>query len=97
MDKKELRAQIRAKKRAMTTAQVEACSEKLAELFRAHPLYKAAKSIYGYMPYNQEVRTIPIMAAGAGGRKARGRAEGVWRHDEISLAGRFRRRRARRV
>ena len=45
MDKKELRAQIRAKKRAMTPAQVEACSEKLAELFRAHPLYKAAKSI----------------------------------------------------
>lgn len=61
MDKKELRAQIRAKKRAMTTAQVETCSEKLAELFREHPLYKAAKSIYGYMPYNQEVRTIPIM------------------------------------
>ena len=61
MDKKELRAQIRAKKRAMTTAQVEACSEKLAELFREHSLYKAAKSIYGYMPYNQEVRTIPIM------------------------------------
>ena len=41
MDKKELRAQIRAKKRAMTPAQVEACSEKLAELFRPHPLYKA--------------------------------------------------------
>ena len=61
MDKKELRAQIRAKKRAMTSAQVEACSEKLAELFREHPLSKAAKSIYGYMPYNQEVRTIPIM------------------------------------
>ena len=61
MDKKELRAQIRAKKRAMTTAQVEACSEKLAELFRAHPLYKAAKSIYGYMPYNQEVRTVPML------------------------------------
>ena len=61
MDKKELRTQIRAKKRAMTPAQVEACSEKLAELFRAHPLYKAAKSIYGYMPYNQEVRTVPML------------------------------------
>ena len=61
MDKKELRAQIRAKKRAMTSAQVEACSEKLAELFRAHPLYQRAKSIYGYMPYNQEVRTVPIL------------------------------------
>ena len=61
MDKQALRAEIRAKKRAMTTAQVEACSEKLAELFREHPLYKAAKSIYGYMPYNQEVRTVPML------------------------------------
>ena len=61
MDKKELRAQIRAKKRAMTSAQIEACSEKLAALFRAHPLYKAAKSIYGYLPYNQEVRTVPML------------------------------------
>ena len=61
MDKKELRAQIRAKKRAMTTAQVEACSEKLAVLFREHPLYQRAKSIYGYLPYNQEVRTVPIL------------------------------------
>ena len=61
MDKKELRAQIRTKKRAMTPRQVEACSETLAELFREHPLYKAAKSIYGYLPYNQEVRTVPML------------------------------------
>ena len=57
MDKKELRAVIRAKKRAMTNAQIDACSEKLAALFRAHPLYQQAKSIYGYLPYNQEVRS----------------------------------------
>ena len=50
MDKKELRAVIRAKKRAMTNAQIDACSEKLAALFRAHPLYQQAKSIYGYLP-----------------------------------------------
>ncbi len=61
MDKKELRAQIRAKKRAMTDAQIDACSEKLAALFRAHPAYQAAKSIYGYLPYNQEVRTVPML------------------------------------
>jgi len=61
MDKKELRAVIRAKKRAMTGAQIDACSEKLAALFRAHPLYQAAKSIYGYMSYNQEVRTAGIL------------------------------------
>ena len=40
MDKKELRAQIRAKKRAMTTVQIDACSAQLGALFRAHPLYK---------------------------------------------------------
>ena len=61
MDKKELRAQIRAKKRAMTQAQIISRSEKLAALFRAHPLYQAAKSIYGYLPYNQEVRTVPML------------------------------------
>ena len=61
MDKKELRAVIRAQKRAMTNAQIDACSEKLAALFRAHPLYQQAKSIYGYLPYNQEVRTVPML------------------------------------
>ena len=61
MDKKELRAGIRAKKRAMTNAQIDACSEKLAALFRAHPLYQQAKSVYGYLPYNQEVRTVPML------------------------------------
>ena len=61
MDKKELRAAIRAKKRAMSEAQIDACSEKLAALFRAHPAYQAAKSIYGYLPYNQEVRTVPML------------------------------------
>ena len=61
MDKKELRTVIRAKKRAMTNAQIDACSEKLAALFCAHPLYQQAKSIYGYLPYNQEVRTVPML------------------------------------
>ena len=61
MDKKELRAVIRAQKRAMTKAQIDACSEKLAALFRAHPFYQQAKSIYGYLPYNQEVRTVPML------------------------------------
>lgn len=61
MDKTELRARVRAKKRAMTEAQIDACSQKLAALFRAHPAYQAAKSIYGYLPYNQEVRTVPML------------------------------------
>ena len=61
MDKKELRTVIRAQKRAMTNAQIDACSEKLAALFRAQPLYQQAKSVYGYLPYNQEVRTVPML------------------------------------
>ena len=52
MDKKELRSQIRAKKRAMTEAEIVEKSEKLGRLFTASPLYQNAKTIYGYLPYN---------------------------------------------
>lgn len=61
MDKKALRAEIRAKKHALTEAQIVRYSEELAQKLFAHPLYQAAKSIYGYMSYNQEVRTMPIL------------------------------------
>ena len=61
MDKKQLRAQIREQKRAMTTEQIEVASAKLGELFAASEVYKNAKTIYGYLPYNQEVRTVPIL------------------------------------
>ena len=61
MDKKELRRQIREQKRAMTEEQIDAASARLGELFLACPQYKAAKTIYGYLPYNQEVRTVPML------------------------------------
>ena len=61
MEKKDLRAFIRAKKRAMTSAQVEAASARLAEKLFQHPAYQAAKSLYGYLSYNQEVRTVPML------------------------------------
>ena len=61
MDKQALRAEIRAKKRAMTPTQIEAASGRLAELLFAHPAYRAAKSLYGYLSYNQEVRTAKIL------------------------------------
>ena len=54
MDKKALRAEIRAKKRALTEEQIVRYSEELAQKLFAHPLYQAAKSIYGYMSYNQD-------------------------------------------
>ena len=61
MDKQALRSQIRAQKRAMTPQQIEAASQRLGELFAASELYQQAKTIYGYLPYNQEVRTVPML------------------------------------
>ena len=61
MDKKELRAMIRAKKRDMTEEQIQQASERLGQLFAQSQLYKEAKTIYGYLPYNQEVRTVPML------------------------------------
>ena len=61
VDKKELRNIIRQRKRAMTEEQIVAASLRLEELFLNHPLYRNAKTIYGYLPYNQEVRTTPML------------------------------------
>lgn len=61
MDKKELRRSIREQKRAMTEEEINARSARLRELFVASDAYKNAKTIYGYLPYNQEVRTVPML------------------------------------
>ena len=61
MDKKELRRTIRERKRAMTEAEIQERSQKLGELFLASEPYRKAKTIYGYLPYNQEVRTVPLL------------------------------------
>lgn len=61
MDKAALRKEIREQKRAMTPEQIVAASEELAKQFFASGLYRQAKSVYGYLPYNQEVRTVPIL------------------------------------
>lgn len=61
MDKTYLRNVIRAQKRAMTEHQIISASSKLGILFRKHPLYLKASTIYGYLPYNQEVRTTPML------------------------------------
>ena len=61
MDKKALRAAIRQQKRAMTEEEIVAKSQKLCELLMQHELYKNAKTFYGYLPYNQEVRTTPML------------------------------------
>ena len=61
MNKQELRRSIRARKRAMTEAEIQSKSERLAALFLVSEAYRNARSVYGYLPYNQEVRTVPML------------------------------------
>lgn len=61
MDKKALRAAIREKKRAMTPEEITQKSAALEKLFLASRAYREARCIYGYMPYNQEVRTTGML------------------------------------
>ena len=61
MEKTELRKWIRSQKKAMTPEQIEDASRILAEKFYATSYYCDAATIYGYLPYNQEVHTVPIL------------------------------------
>lgn len=61
MDKSALRKEIREKKRAMTLQEIEEKSDRLGALFCESEAYRQAKSIYGYLPYNQEVRTVAML------------------------------------
>ena len=61
MDKQALRKTIREQKRAMTEEMILAASAELARQFYNTDLYRNAKTVYGYLPYNQEVRTVPIL------------------------------------
>ena len=61
MDKKQLRKTIRERKQAMIPAEIEEKSRILGEKFAASDAYKKASTIYGYLPYNQEVRTVPML------------------------------------
>lgn len=61
MTKNELRSRIRTLKRAMTETQITEKSRTLADLFLRSIHYRDAKTIYGYVSYNQEVRTLPIL------------------------------------
>lgn len=61
MDKQALRKEMRDKKRAMTEEQIVSASQRLGELFLASKAYQQANTIYGYLPYNQEVRTVPML------------------------------------
>lgn len=61
MNKQELRKAIRQRKRAMTPEEIESRSHALCRKFLESDAYHRAETIYGYLPYNQEVRTVPIL------------------------------------
>ena len=61
MDKKALRQQIRIQKRALSLEQIESASARLGELLAQSEPYQKAKTVYFYLPYNQEVRTEPMI------------------------------------
>ena len=61
MNKKELRSQIKAAKKAMSVEEIEHLSLLLCGQFLETEEYRNAKTIYGYLPYNQEVRTWHLL------------------------------------
>jgi 5-formyltetrahydrofolate cyclo-ligase len=61
MDKAALRKEIRQMKKAMTEEELKLRSHRLCEKFLQSEAYRSAKTLYGYLPYNQEVRTWEIL------------------------------------
>ena len=62
MEKAALRREMKEKRREMTAEEIETASAELAKRLFAHPLYRAANTVYVYLSANQEVRTDGIIA-----------------------------------
>lgn len=61
MDKQALRRRMRHWKQAMTEAEIESKSVELARQFLSCESYRNARTLYGYLSFNQEVKTRPIL------------------------------------
>jgi len=61
MDKKALRREIGAKKRALSAAEIESRSAILADKLYKTTQYRDCQSLYAYLSFNQEVHTNPII------------------------------------
>ncbi len=61
MDKETLRREMRSIRQTMREEEIAAASDRLAGRLFAHPLYRAAKTLYVYLSANQEVRTDEII------------------------------------
>lgn len=62
MDKTTLRRYIREKKRQMTQPEIDFRSALLTRMLLSTAVYRNAKTVYGYLSYNQEVRTLPFLS-----------------------------------
>lgn len=60
--KKELRHQIRIRKQALTEEDILLRSEQLCQMVLQSDVYRNTKTIYGYLPFNQEVRTQILLS-----------------------------------
>lgn len=59
--KQALRNRIRQEKRAMAPEDIVRRSELLCRMAAQSEAYRSAKTIYGYLPFNQEVQTLPLL------------------------------------
>lgn len=59
--KKDLRCMIRQKKQSMPAEEIERRSVILCRRVLDSESYRNAGTIYGYLPFNQEVRTLPLL------------------------------------
>jgi 5-formyltetrahydrofolate cyclo-ligase len=60
-DKKELRAHIRSLKKAMLPEEIARRSQGLCGLVLDTEVYRQSKTIYGYLPFNQEVDLTALL------------------------------------
>lgn len=61
LSKKELREYIRQRKQAMTPEEILQRSAQLCRKVLQTDAYRNAKTIYGYLPFNQEVGILPLL------------------------------------
>lgn len=61
MNKQALRAWIRQQKRAMTPEEIALRSMELCRMAAETEAYRNAEALYGYLPFNQEVRVLPLL------------------------------------
>ena len=59
--KQQLRRAIRQRKQAITPEDIEHRSDLLCRRVLETESYRTAKTIYGYLPFNQEVNTLPLL------------------------------------